>query len=126
MIAYIRLRSFDPNCLYEAWKKLARPDARWVGLPTHKKLYTLLRSPHVHKTARDQYYFHVKNAVCTLPNPQSWELMQCFDIPGVSCTIRLEGRSSFPSFTDEKEKKEEKDERNKRDEREMRETLARP
>lgn len=96
MIAYIRFRSFDSESLRKAWSRLARSDARWVGLPTKKKLYTLLRSPHVHKKARDQFYFQVNNALCTLPNPSPSELMECFHLQGVESTIRLVGRSSFP------------------------------
>lgn len=96
MIAYIRLRSFDPKCLEDAWTRLARSDARWVGLPTTQKLYTLLRSPHVHKKARDQFYFQVNNALCTLPNPSLFELMECSALRGVECTIRIVGRTSFP------------------------------
>ena len=97
MIAYIRLRSFDPQCLQDAWNRLARVHARRVGLPTTKKLYTLLRSPHVHKKARDQFYFQVNSAVCTLPNPHPRELAECFNLRGVECTVRLVSRSSFPS-----------------------------
>lgn len=96
MIAYIRLRSFDPQCLEDAWACLARSDAQWVGLPTTKKLYTLLRSPHVHKKARDQFHFQVHNALYTLPDPHPRELMKCFSLQGVECTVRLVGRSSFP------------------------------
>ena len=99
MIAYIRLRSFDMSCLHDAWNRLSSKSTHKVGLPTHKKLYTLLRSPHVHKTARDQYFFKVKHALLVLPQPTPSKLMECFDLPGVSCTIRIVGQSQFPEET---------------------------
>ena len=97
MTAYIYRRSFDKDCLQDAWAMLARPDATFTGLASRKKLYTLLRSPHVHKTARDQFYHREHIGVCRLPNVQASEILQCFSLPGVSCTIRFEEQTGFPT-----------------------------
>ena len=97
MTAYIYIRSFDKECLQEAWVMLSRPGATYTGLSSRKKLYTVLRSPHVHKTARDQFYFRECIGMCVLPDVQPYEIFRCLSLPGVSCTVRFEGQTQFPT-----------------------------
>ena len=58
----IRVRAYESKILDNSVKQIMdtalRYDAKIVGpipLPTHKKIYTVLRSPHVNKKARDQF-----------------------------------------------------------------------
>ena len=58
----IRLRAFDnkllDNSTGEIINTAKRTGAKVKGpipLPTHKRLYTVLRSPHVNKKAREQF-----------------------------------------------------------------------
>ena len=58
----IKLKSFDHTLLDKSAEKIVKA-VRTTGvvvsgpvpLPTRKKIYTVLRSPHVNKKARDQY-----------------------------------------------------------------------
>jgi small subunit ribosomal protein S10 len=58
----IKLKSFDHNLVDKSAEKIVRTvKARGavvsgpIPLPTHKKIYTVLRSPHVNKKAREQF-----------------------------------------------------------------------
>lgn len=97
MIAHIRLRAFDSYTLEQAWVRLSQVNSRFIGLPTQKVLYTVLRSPHVNKKALDQFYFQEKGATCTLVNVSSEDIKKCFDLYGVSCTVRFTFQTDFPS-----------------------------
>lgn len=58
----IKLKSFDHNLVDKSAEKIVKT-VRSTGavvsgpipLPTHKKIYTVLRSPHVNKKAREQF-----------------------------------------------------------------------
>ena len=58
----IRLKSYEISLLNESCEKIidtaSRTDSLTMGpipLPTHKRIYTVLRSPHVNKKAREQF-----------------------------------------------------------------------
>ena len=58
----IKLKSYDHNLVDKSAEKIVKTvkstGAGVVGpipLPTHKKLFTVLRSPHVNKKAREQF-----------------------------------------------------------------------
>ena len=58
----IKLKSYDHNLVDKSAEKIVKPvkaaGAVVVGpipLPTHKKIFTVLRSPHVNKKAREQF-----------------------------------------------------------------------
>lgn len=51
--------------------KSAQPKLQTVGLPTTKKLFTVLRSPHVHKKAREQFVMHVYKKQIKMPSSSS-------------------------------------------------------
>lgn len=58
----IKLKSYDFNLVDKSAEKIVKT-VKMTGavvngpipLPTHKRIFTILRSPHVNKKARDQY-----------------------------------------------------------------------
>ena len=58
----IKLKSFDHNLVDQSAEKISKTVKSSgaivsgpIPLPTHKKIYTVLRSPHVNKQAREQF-----------------------------------------------------------------------
>ena len=58
----IKLKSFDHNLVDQSAEKIAKTVKSAgaivsgpIPLPTHKKIYTVLRSPHVNKQSREQF-----------------------------------------------------------------------
>lgn len=60
----IKLRSYDHNLVDKSAEKIVKTVKSTgavvsgpVPLPTHKRIFTVLRSPHVNKKAREQFQF---------------------------------------------------------------------
>ncbi len=58
----IKLKSYDHNLLDKSAEKIVKTVKSTgavvsgpIPLPTHKRVYTVLRSPHVNKKAREQF-----------------------------------------------------------------------
>ena len=58
----IKLKSYDHNLLDKSAEKIVKTVKSTgavvsgpITLPTHKRIYTVLRSPHVNKKAREQF-----------------------------------------------------------------------
>lgn len=58
----IKLRSYDHNLVNKSAKKIVKTVKSTgavvsgpIPLPTHKRIFTVLRSPHVNKKAREQF-----------------------------------------------------------------------
>ena len=58
----IKLKSYDHNLLEKSAEKIVKTVKSTgavvsgpIPLPTHKRIYTVLRSPHVNKKAREQF-----------------------------------------------------------------------
>ena len=58
----IKLRSYDHNLVDKSAEKIVKTVKRTgavvsgpIPLPTHKRMFTVLRSPHVNKKAREQF-----------------------------------------------------------------------
>ena len=58
----IKLKSYDHNLVYKSAEKIVKTVKSTgavvsgpIPLPTHKRIYTVLRSPHVNKKAREQF-----------------------------------------------------------------------
>ena len=96
MRVQVRLRAFDPGCLTEARLALSGPGRKWVGIPTRKRLFTILRSPHVHKKALDQFYFKEYHSLCTISNMKREDFLVCFSLSGVSCSFQVLTSTQFP------------------------------
>ncbi|MCH2224462.1 MAG: 30S ribosomal protein S10 [Crocinitomicaceae bacterium] len=58
----IKLKSYDHNLVDKSAEKIVKTVKSTgavvsgpIPLPTHKRIYTVLKSPHVNKTAREQF-----------------------------------------------------------------------
>jgi small subunit ribosomal protein S10 len=63
-----------------------------VPLPTEKKIYTILRSPHVNKDSREQFEMRTHKRLIDIldPNPRAIDALMHLDLPsGVDIEIKL-------------------------------------
>jgi small subunit ribosomal protein S10 len=61
----IKLKSYDHNLVDKSADKIVKTEKTTgavvtgpIPLPTHKKIFTVLRSPHVNKKSREQFKLH--------------------------------------------------------------------
>lgn len=97
----IRLRAFDHKLLDLASGEIVRTVKRTgadltgpVPLPVDKKIFTVIRGPHVHKTSREQFELrtHKRLMVINYPTPQTIDALRKVDIPsGVEVEVKLLG-----------------------------------
>lgn len=95
----IRLRSYDHAILDQSAGEIVRTARRTgaltsgpVPLPTRRRVYTVLRSPHVDKKSREQFEIRVHKRVIdiTESNPQTIDALMKLDLPaGVDIDIKL-------------------------------------
>ena len=69
----VTLKAFEVDTLKQQTKvlcDLCQPSklARVVGLPTKKKKFTVLRSPHVHKKSREQFIMQIQKTRISIKN----------------------------------------------------------
>ena len=74
----IKLKAFDHRLLDRSVKDIVEIASRTgmkilgpVPLPTEKKLYTVLRSPHVNKTSREQFMVKVHKRLLDILDPSA-------------------------------------------------------
>ena len=63
-----------------------------IPLPTKRSIYTVLRSPHVNKKAREQFEIRVHKRLIWITNvtPKAVDALQKLDLPaGVDIEIRV-------------------------------------
>ncbi len=86
----IRMKSYDHKILDDSVREIvevaARTGAEIVGpvpLPTKRRIYTVLRSPHVDKKSREQFEIRVHNRLIDLnkPSQQTVEALTKMDLP---------------------------------------------
>ncbi len=72
----IKLKSFDPHLLDRSAKKIAltarRTGAKVSGpipLPTKRTLFSVIRSPHVHKKSQEQFELKIHKRLLEIVNP---------------------------------------------------------
>lgn len=95
----IRLKAFDHKLLDQSSQKIvdtARKNGANVSgpipLPTEKKIYTILRSPHVNKDSREQFEMRTHKRLIDIldPNPRAIDALMHLDLPsGVDIEIKL-------------------------------------
>ncbi|MBI5778324.1 MAG: 30S ribosomal protein S10 [Planctomycetes bacterium] len=99
MLVRIKLRSYDHtvldqtvgeiiNTVKKGGTKIAGP----IPLPTHIERYTVLRSPHVDKKAREQFEIRTHKRLIELidPTAQTTEALKNLNVPsGVDIQIKL-------------------------------------
>lgn len=95
----IRLKAFDHNLLDHSAARIV-DTAKGTGasvsgpipLPTEKEITTILRSPHKHKDAREQFELRIHKRLIDVlaPNQKTVESLMKLDIPaGVNIEIKL-------------------------------------
>jgi small subunit ribosomal protein S10 len=96
----IKLKAYDHRVLDQSTQEIVetimRTGARVSGpipLPTKKKVYTVLRSPHVDKKSREQFMMAVHKRVVELSQPtaKTIDALRKLNLPaGVSVEIKQE------------------------------------
>lgn len=95
----IRIKAYDYRIIDNSAKHIIetaeRTGARVVGpipLPTDRKVTTLLRSPHVHKDAREQFEMRVHKRLIDVLDPTSSTIdsLMNLDLPaGIDIEIKM-------------------------------------
>lgn len=95
----IRLKAYDYRLLDKSVAEIVKntrdTGAKIVGpipLPTERTLYTILRSPHVNRKARDQYEMLVHKRMIDIvnPTPQTTTALKKLNLPaGVHVEIKV-------------------------------------
>ena len=95
----IRLKAYEHELLDQSAKKIVGTAERTgadvsgpVPLPTEKEVFTVLRSPHVHKDAREQFEMRTHKRLIDILDPTSKtvDALMRLDLPaGVNIEIKL-------------------------------------
>lgn len=95
----IRLKAFDHRLLDQSSQKIvetAKKNGSSVSgpipLPTERSTFTILRSPHVNKDAREQFEMRTHKRLIDIldPNPKTIDALMHLDLPsGVDIEIKL-------------------------------------
>ena len=79
----IKLKSYDYNLVDKSADKIVKTVKTTgavvtgpIPLPTHKKIFTVLRSPHVNKKSREQFERRTHHRLLDILNIPSSEIMQ--------------------------------------------------
>jgi len=95
----IKLRAYDHRVVDQSSQKIVdtaeRTGAEVLGpvpLPTKKSVYTVIRSPHVHKDSREQFEMRVHKRLIDIVDPTSKtvDALMNLDLPaGVDIEIKM-------------------------------------
>ena len=93
----IKLKSYDHNLVDKSAEKIVKTvkSTGAVGpipLPTHKKLFTVLRSPHVNKKAREQFQLSSYKRLLDIysSSPKTIDALMKLELPsGVEVEIKV-------------------------------------
>ncbi|TDA68594.1 MAG: 30S ribosomal protein S10 [Clostridia bacterium] len=95
----IRLKAFDHRVLDQSSQKIVETARRTganvagpVPLPTEKRVFTILRSPHVNKDSREQFEMRTHKRLIDIidPTPKTVDALMRLDLPaGVDIEIKL-------------------------------------
>ena len=95
----IRLKAYDHGVLDQSAEKIVNTAKRAgaevsgpIPLPTEKKIFTVLRSVHVYKDAREQFEMRTHKRLIDIlnPTPQTVDSLMRLDLPsGVDIEIKL-------------------------------------
>ena len=94
----IRLKSYDHRLIDQSAKKIVDSVVRTgavvngpIPLPTKKEVFTVLRSPHVNKTAREQFESRTHKRLIQIvnPNAKTIDALMHIDLPaGVDIVLK--------------------------------------
>ena len=95
----IKLRSYDHNLVDKSTEKIVKTVKNSgaivtgpIPLPTEKKIFTVLRSPHVNKKSREQFEIRTHKRLLDIidPTPQTVDALMKLDLAaGVDVEIKL-------------------------------------
>ena len=95
----IKLKSYDHNLVDKSAEKIVKTVKTSgavisgpVPLPTHQRIYTVLRSPHVNKKSREQFEIRTHKRLLDIvdPTPQTVDALMKLDLAaGVDVEIKL-------------------------------------
>ena len=95
----IKLKSYDHNLVDKSAEKIVKTVKTTgavvtgpIPLPTHKKIFTVLRSPHVNKKSREQFEVRTYKRLLDIvqPNAQTVDALMKLDLAaGVDVQIKL-------------------------------------
>jgi small subunit ribosomal protein S10 len=94
----IRLKSYDYKILDQSVERIIstaeRSGATVIGpipLPTEKRIFCVLRSPHVDKESREHFEMRIhKRLILLQPSPQTVEHLSSLDLPsGVDIEVKV-------------------------------------
>ncbi len=95
----IRLKAYDHKVIDESSKKIIETALRTgavvagpIPLPTERSAYTVIRSPHVHKTSREQFEIrtHKRLIDITEPTAKTVDSLMNLTLPaGVDIEIKM-------------------------------------
>ena len=95
----IKLKSYDFNLVDKSAEKIVKTVKSTgaivtgpIPLPTHKKIFTVLRSPHVNKKSREQFQTKIHKRLIDILNstPKTVEALMKLDLPaGVDIEIKV-------------------------------------
>ena len=96
----IKLKSYDHNLVDKSAEKIVKTVKATgavisgpVPLPTHQRIYTVLRSPHVNKSSRDQFEIRTHQRLMDIVDPtdKTVDALMKLDLPaGVDVEIKLQ------------------------------------
>ena len=96
----IRLKAFDHRILDSSAEKIVGTAKRTgatisgpIPLPTEKNIFTVLRSVHMHKDAREQFEMRTHKRLIDIldPNPRTIDALMRLDLPaGVDIEIKIQ------------------------------------
>jgi len=95
----IKLKSFDHNLVDKSADKIVKT-VKGTGavvtgpipLPTHKRIFTVLRSPHVNKKSREQFELNSYKRIMDIMNttPKTLDALMKLELPsGVEVEIKI-------------------------------------
>jgi small subunit ribosomal protein S10 len=94
----IKLKSYDFNLVDKSAEKIVKTVKQTgavvsgpIPLPTHKRIYTVLRSPHVNKKAREQFQLcSYKRLLDIYANSKTVDALSKLELPsGVDVDIKV-------------------------------------
>jgi len=95
----IRLKSYEISLLNESCEKIIDTSSRTesltmgpIPLPTRRKIYCVLRSPHVNKDSREHFEVRIHKRIIDVYDPSSKTIdsLMKLDLPsGIDIDVRL-------------------------------------
>ncbi|GAB2318232.1 30S ribosomal protein S10 [Alkalibacterium sp. s-m-22] len=95
----IRLKAYEHRVLDQSADKIVETAKRTganvsgpIPLPTERKLYTIIRSPHKYKDSREQFEMRTHKRLVDIlnPTPKTVDALTKLDLPsGVNIEIKL-------------------------------------